>query len=44
MDYSPFNPLVWGLFLAFVAVTWIAVRLFRKAYPEYPGGPGSGGT
>ena len=37
MDYSPFNPLVWGLFLGAIAIVWIAVRCFRGAYPEYPG-------
>ena len=37
MDYSPFNPTVWGLFLAFAAVTWIAVRLFLRRHPDYPG-------
>ncbi len=37
MDYSPFNPLVWGLFLAFVGIVWITLRLFRSAHPEYPG-------
>jgi hypothetical protein len=40
MDYSPFNPLVWGLFMACIAIVWIAVRLFRSAYPEYPGRTG----
>lgn len=42
MDYSPFNPLVWGLFLAFIAIVWIAVRLFRRTYPEYPGRTSTG--
>ncbi|WFS63948.1 hypothetical protein LF599_07230 [Pseudodesulfovibrio thermohalotolerans] len=37
MDYSPFNPVVWGLFLAFVVSVWIVVRLFARRYPGYPG-------
>lgn len=42
MDYSPFNPVVWGLFLASIAIVWIAVRLFRSSHPEYPGRTGPG--
>lgn len=36
MDYSPFNPLVWGLFIGFAAATWLIVHLFQKKYPDYP--------
>lgn len=37
MDYSPFNPVVWGLFAGFVAVTWLTVRAYRLKHPGYPG-------
>ncbi len=37
MEYSPFNPMVWGLFLGFVLATWIIVRVFFVRNPGYPG-------
>lgn len=37
MEFSPFNPMVWGLFLCFVAATWLAVRVFFARNPHYPG-------
>ncbi len=37
MDYSPFNPVVWGLFAGFAAVIWLAVRVYFSKNPGYPG-------
>lgn len=37
MEYSPFNPLVWGLFLGFVAATWLVVRVYFIKNKHYPG-------
>lgn len=37
MEYSPFNPMIWGLFLGFATATWLVVRVFFKKYPDYPG-------
>jgi hypothetical protein len=39
MDYSPFNPMIWLVFIAFCAVTWLVVKLFHSRYPDYPGYP-----
>jgi len=36
VDYSPFNPIVWGSFAGFVIITWASVRLYHKKYPDYP--------
>ena len=38
MDYSPFNPVVWGSFAGFALITWLSVKLFRKKHPGYPDG------
>ncbi len=37
MDFAAWNPVVWGLFLGFAALTWGVVRGFRARYPDYPG-------
>lgn len=36
MDYSPFNPVVWGLFAVFVMISWISVTLYHRKNPDYP--------
>ena len=36
MDYSPFNALIWILFIGFAIATWLTVYLFQKKYPTYP--------
>ena len=36
MDYSPFNPIVWGAFTGFVIITWVIVKRYHKKYPDYP--------
>ncbi len=35
MQYSPFNPVIWLAFAAFVVVVWAVVALFHKKYPDY---------
>lgn len=37
MDYSPFNPIVWTLFLGFVATIWGVARIYSARHPDYPG-------
>ncbi len=37
MDYSPLNPIIWGVFLGFAVFVWAAVRLFAARHPDYPG-------
>jgi len=34
-DYSPLNPVIWGVFGAFALLTRIVVAWFRSRYPEY---------
>ena len=36
MDYSPFHPVVWGLFLGFALLTRLIVYFFQKKNPGYP--------
>jgi hypothetical protein len=36
MGYSAFNPTVWSIFLAFVLVVWVVVRVFALLHPDYP--------
>ena len=31
-DYSPFNPVIWGVFIAAWAVIWIIGNAYRKKY------------
>jgi|GEM_PF-2041160 len=31
-DYSPFNPIIWGAFIATWAVIWIIANAYRKKY------------
>jgi len=31
-DYSPFNPVIWGVFIAVWAVIWIIGNAYRKKY------------
>ncbi len=35
-DYSPFNPLIWGLFAAFCIFVYLIVKIFHRKYPNYP--------
>jgi hypothetical protein len=37
MDYSPLNPLVWGLFFLFILLVVGVERCFRRKHPDYPG-------
>jgi hypothetical protein len=39
MNFSPFNPIIWLIFIVFCAATWLAVKLFHSRYPDYPGYP-----
>ncbi len=32
-DYSPFNPEVWGVFLAAWALIWLVGNAYRKKHP-----------
>ena len=36
MDYSPFNPVIWFIFVVFVAITYLTVKVFHGKYPNYP--------
>jgi hypothetical protein len=36
MDYSPFNPVIWLIMAGFVAITYLAVKVFHGKYPDYP--------
>ena len=36
MDYSPFNPVIWLIFVGFIAVTYLTVKVFHKKFPNYP--------
>jgi hypothetical protein len=36
MAYSALNPVIWLIFGAFVAVTYVAVKVYHKKYPHYP--------
>lgn len=40
MDFSPFNPIIWLIVIAFCIITWLVVKLFHGRYPDYPGYPG----
>lgn len=31
-DYSPFNPLIWGVFIAVWAFIWVIGNAYRKKY------------
>lgn len=35
-EYSPFNPLIWLLFIGFCVITYVIVKLFHRRYPDYP--------
>lgn len=37
--YSPFNPLIWLLFIGFCIITYVIVKLFHRRYPHYPDTP-----
>ena len=37
MDYSAYNPIVWGLFVTFAIFTYATVRGFLARHPGYPG-------
>ena len=34
--YSPFNPIIWLLFIGFCVITYVIVKLFHRRYPDYP--------
>ena len=34
--YSPFNPIIWLLFIGFCVITYLIVKLFQRRYPNYP--------
>jgi hypothetical protein len=34
-DYSPWNPVIWSLFGAFLFAVTIIVAVFHKKYPDY---------
>lgn len=36
MDYSPLNPVIWLIFAIFIAVIYLAVKIFHGRYPNYP--------
>jgi|GEM_PF-3094333 len=36
-DFSPANPLIWGIFIAFVVFVYLVVRVFHARHPDYPG-------
>ena len=36
MDYSPLNPFIWLIFVVFVAITYLTVKVFHSKYPNYP--------
>ena len=38
-EYSPFNPLIWLLFIGFCLITYVIVKLFHHRYPNYPNKP-----
>lgn len=38
-EYSPFNPLIWFLFIGFCLITYLIVKLFHRRYPDYPNKP-----
>ena len=40
MEYSAFNPIVWGTFIGFVALTVGIVVAFKTHQLGYPGNPG----
>jgi len=35
-QYSPFNPVIWGIFIGCVALIYVVVRVFRARHPDYP--------
>lgn len=37
-EYSPFNLLIWSLFVLFVVITYLTVKVFHRRYPNYPKG------
>jgi len=37
VDYSALNPVVWGSFIGFSVLVWLAVRLHGARHPGYPG-------
>jgi hypothetical protein len=37
VSFTPFDPIAWLIFGAFVVFTYLIVRIFRRKYPDYPG-------
>ena len=35
-EYSPFNPLIWSIFIGFCVLTYLTVKLFHHRHPDYP--------
>lgn len=36
-QYSPFNPVIWGIFIGSAALIYGVVRAFQARHPDYPG-------
>ncbi len=36
--FSPWNLLVWGLFIGMMLMVWLVTVIFRRLYPDYPEG------
>jgi len=36
LQFTPFEPVVWMIFAAFLLATVIIVKLFHRRYPNYP--------
>ncbi len=35
--YSPFNPVIWGIFGGGMVLIYTVVRVFQGKHPDYPG-------
>lgn len=34
--YTPFDPLIWLIFGAFLVFTFLIVKIYHRKYPNYP--------
>lgn len=34
--YTPFDPLIWLIFVGFLGFTFLIVKIYHRKYPSYP--------
>ena len=34
--YTPFDPLIWLIFVGFLVFTFLIVKIYHRKYPNYP--------